>query len=363
MIQRRAVVAEPRRGAGEQHELARFGKRQQPVVLVGKGGVVAAAVDGGGRGVDVQGAQRRAAFKGIVADGLQIVKEGQRFHSAAGKGPRLDAAQRVRQDDHPAGGVCKSAGGDLNHRRAAQRIGKDKALPAPLPVRDGGGAVIYGKGEFGGIVLGSPLGIEPAAGLSPAAQPNGLPAAVRGGVPAGQGVAGVGEQLTLDRGIHTQMACGNRNLEPVTAQIVPVVEYGIAFFCRDGNSGRVADLRQAEGIAGAGACQTGAGIVCARQRIAVGRGQGEGHTLPRGNGCGLGLRCKRGRGFQNDAALHRRGCRGGGTACQQHQHGENKHQAAQVSTSFQKKSVFYIIIQNTPERKPPGVWMRKKLSR
>ena len=33
------------------------------------------------------------------------------------------------------------------------------------------------------------------------------------------------------------------------------------------------------------------------------------------------------------------------------------------STSFQKKSVFYIIIQNTPERKPPGVWMRKKLSR
>jgi len=33
------------------------------------------------------------------------------------------------------------------------------------------------------------------------------------------------------------------------------------------------------------------------------------------------------------------------------------------NTSFQKKSVFYIIIQNTPERKPPGVWMRKKLSR
>ena len=264
----------------------------------------------------MQGAQCRAAFKGIVADGLQIVKEGQRFHSAAGKGPRLDAAQRVRQDDLPAGGVCKSAGGDLNHRRAAQRIGKDKALPAPLPARDGGGAVVYGKGEFSGIVLGNPLGIEPAAGRGPAAQPNGLPAAVRGGVPAGQGVAGVGEQLTLDRGIHTQMACGNRNLDPVTAQIVPVVEYGIAFFCRDSNSGRVADLRQAEGIAGAGAHQTGAGIIRARQGIAVGRGQGEGHRLPRGNGCGLGLRCKRRRGFQNDAALHRRGCRGGGATCQ-----------------------------------------------
>ena len=341
MIQCRAVVAEPRRGAGEQHELAIFGERLQPVALVGKGGVVAAAVDGGGRGVDVQGAQCRAAFKGIVADGLQIVKEGQRFHSAAGKGPRLDTAQRVRQDDLPAGGVCKSPGGDLNHRCAAQRIGKDKALPAPLPACDDGGAVVYGKGKFGGIVLGSPLGIEPAAGRGPAAQPNGLPAAVRGGIPPGQGVAGVVEQLTLDRGIHTQMACGDRNLEPVAAQIVPVVEYGIAFFCRNGNSGRVADLRQAEGIAGAGACQTGAGIVCARQRIAVGRGQGEGHTLPRGNGCGLGLRGKRRRGFQNDAALHRRGCRGGGTACQQNQHGKDKHQAAQVSTSFQKKSVFY----------------------
>ena len=97
--------------------------------------------------------------------------------------------------------------------------------------------------------------------------------------------------------------------------------------------------------------------------IAVGRGQGEGHTLPRGNGCGLGLRCKRRRGFQNDAALHRRGCRGGGTACQQNQHGKDKHQAAQVEHILSEKSVFYIIIQNTPERKPPGVWMRKKLSR
>ena len=167
----------------------------------------------------------------------------------------------------------------------------------------------------------------------------------------------------MGRGIHTQMACSDRNLEPVTAQIVPVVEHGIAFFCRDGNSGRVADLRQAEGIAGAGARQTGTGIVRARQRIAVGRGQGEGHRLPRGNGCGLDLRCKRRRGFQNDAALHRRGCRGGGTACQLHQHGKSEHQSAQVEHIPSEKSVFYIIIQNTPERKPPGVWLRKKLSR
>ena len=83
-----------------------------------------------------------------------------------------------------------------------------------------------------------------------------------------------------------------------------------------------------------------AGIVCARQRIAVGWGQGEVHRLPRGNGCGLGLRCKRGRGFQNDAALHRRGCRGGSTACQQNQHGKNKHQAAQVEHILSEKICF-----------------------
>ena len=307
--------------------------------------------------------QACAIFKCVIADLLQVVKQGHALRGAAAEGPGLHAAQSIREDDCFTGRIGKGPRRNFHDGCAAQRIGDDKHFSPALPARYCCGVVFNRVGELRGVVLSSPLRVKPRAGLGPAAQPNGLTTSVRGGVPPRQRVPGAGEQRTVDGGVHPQMARGDRHSDPAAAAVVIIIQHSIAFFRGHCHGNGVADIGQRQDVRRAGAGKRRIGIVCARQRIAVGRGQGEGHTLPRGNGCGLGLRCKRRRGFQNDAALHRRGCRGGGTACQQNQHGKNKHQAAQVEHILSEKSVFYIIIQNTPERKPPEVWMRKKLSR
>ena len=152
------------------------------------------------------------------------------------------------------------------------------------------------------------------------------------------------------------MARGDRHSAPAAAAVVIIIQHSIALFRGHCHGNGVADIGQRQDVRRAGAGKRGTGIVCACQRIAVGRGQGEVHTLPRGNGCGLGLRCKRRRGFQNDAALHRRGCRGGGTVCQQNQHGKDKHQAAQVEHILSEKICFLHHNTKYPgEKAPRGV--------
>ena len=300
--------------------------------------------------------QACAIFKCVIADLLQVVKQGHALRGAAAEGPGLHAAQGIREDDCFTGCIGKGPRRNFHDGCTAQRIGDDKHFSLALPARYSCGVVFNCVGELRGVVLSSPLRVKPRAGLGPTAQPNGLTTAVRGGVPPRQRVPGAGEQRIVDGGVQPQMARGDRHSDPAAAAVVIIIQHSIALFRGHCHGNGVADIGQRQDVRRAGAGKRRTGIVCARQRIAVGRGQGEGHTLPRGNGCGLGLRCKRRRGFQNDAALHRRGCRGGGTVCQQNQHGKDKHQAAQVEHILSEKICFLHHNTKYPgEKAPRGV--------
>ena len=148
------------------------------------------------------------------------------------------------------------------------------------------------------------------------------------------------------------MAGGDRHSDPATAAVVIIIQHSIALFCGHCHGNRVADIGQRQDVRRAGAGKQCTGVVSTRQRIAVGRGQGEGHRLPRGNGYGLGLRCKRRRGFQNDAALRRGLGSGRRTGRQQHSDQQQRKQAAQRKvTPF---VTIYYYTEKTPESKSPG---------
>ena len=152
------------------------------------------------------------------------------------------------------------------------------------------------------------------------------------------------------------MARGDGHSDPAAAAVVIIIQHSIALFRGHCHGNGVADIGQRQDVRRAGAGKRRTGIVCARQRIAVGRGQGEGHTLPRGNGCGLGLRCKRRRGFQT-----MRHCTAGaaGAAAQP----ASRTSMARISirrrrwnTSFQEKICFLYHNTKYPgEKAPRGV--------
>ena len=294
-----------------------------------------------------------AIFKCVIADLLQVVKQGHALRSAAAEGSGLHAAQGIREDDRFTGRIGKGPRRNFHDGCAAQRIGDDKRFSPALPARYGCSVVFDRVGEFRGVVLSCPLRVKPRTGFGAAAQTEGLTAAVRGGVPARQRVPGAGKQRTVDGGVQPQMAGGDRHSDPAAAAVVIIIQHSIALFCGHCHGNRVADIGQRQDVRRAGTGKQCTGVVSTRQRIAVGRGQGEGHRLPRGNGYGLGLRCKCRRGFQNDAALRRGLGSGRRTGRQQHSDQQQRKQAAQRKvTSFRN---YILLYRKDPGEQVPGV--------
>ena len=288
-----------------------------------------------------------AIFKCVIADLLQVVKQGHALRGAAAECPGLHAAQSIREDDCFAWRIGKRPRRNFYNGCAAQRIGDDKRFSPALPARYDCGVVFNRVGKLCGVVLGSPLRVKPRARFGAAAKSDSLTAAVRGGVPARQRVPGAGKQRTVDGGVQPQMAGGDGYRDPAAAAVVIIIQRSIALFRGHCHGNGVADIGQCQDVRRARSRQRCTVVVCPCQGIAVGRGQGEGHTLPRGNGCGLGLRCKRRRGFQNDAALRRGLGSGRRTGRQQHSGQQQRKQAAQGKvTSFRNYIRFY--------RKYPG---------
>ena len=256
-FQRFAVIAEPRRGAGEEHQLFLPDKTAQPVVFIRPAALVAAAVDRRARRVDVQGVQRRASLERIVRDVAQGIKQGDLPHCAARERPRFDRAQTYRKDDLGAGCPGKRPGGDAGDGQPVQLCRDDQLRTAATPSGDGHPAAGRFKAELFGRVPLRPLRIESAFRRGAAAQPHRRATAVRRRVPAGQGVARPDKQGAVRFGVPAQMRRRHRDFRPRLCRIarkkLPTV--GIVIQMRlaphGGHTDRrgITHLRQGEGVA------------------------------------------------------------------------------------------------------------------